>query len=183
MIKINLLPGPKAKKVKKQAEAQSQVVLAGLIFIGIVLICGYSLFGLNKEINRLNNSKIKLNKDLAQLKEVVKEVENFEENKKNLEEKNRIIEQLKKNQTGPVYILDEIGRNLDPLKLWLISLTVRGKNLELKGKSITNSDIVEFIKQMKGSKFFKDVSLVESRQMTEANISVYSFTLKSVIVL
>ena len=183
MIKINLLPVPKAGKIKKRAEAQSQLILSGLVLISITIFCSYTWFDLNKSVKRLEAEKIKVNKELSRIKEKVKEVADYEKNKESLEDKNRIIGQLKKNQSAPVHVLDEISQSLEPLKLWLLSMFVRGDSLELNGRAITNSDIVEFINNLKGSKYFTDVLLLESRQVMEANIPVYSFKLRATVVL
>ena len=183
MIRINLLPLPKARKIKKRAELRSQFVLTGLLFVFIIIICSYFWFDLNKNINRLQDTKVKTTKELAELKEKVKEVENYEENKKSLEEKNRIIEQLKKNQSGPVHLLDEISVTIEPLKVWVINLSVQGNEVNIDGKAITNSDIVEFINNLKASKYFSNISLIESRQVIESGIPVYSFKLRSTLVL
>lgn len=183
MIKINLLPVPKARKIKKRAEVRSQLILTGLIFGLITIICSYFWLDLNREYKQLQETKTKATKELAELKEKVKEVENYEQNKKSLEEKNRVIEQLKRNQSGPVHLLDEISISLEPLKVWLVSISVQENRVDLDGKAITNSDIVEFINRLKSSKYFSDILLIESRQVIEGNIPIYSFKLKSTLVL
>jgi type IV pilus assembly protein PilN len=183
MIRINLLPVPKARKIKKQAEMRSQFVLGGLVLLIVVIFCGYSWYDLNKRVSDLEAEKEKSTKELKVLKEKVKEVESYEANKKMLQEKNAIIEQLKKNQSGPVHILDEISNGVDPLKLWLISLNVKGNSVDLSGKAITNSDIVEFVKKLKSSKYFSDVMLLESRQIVQQGISIYQFKLTATVVL
>ena len=120
---------------------------------------------------------------MKELKEKVKEVESYEENKKNLQEKNAIIEQLRKNQSGPVHILDEISTGVESLKLWLDSLNVKGNSVDLSGKAITNADIVEFVDRLKKSRYFSNVTLLESRQVVEDGISIYQFKIKSTVVL
>jgi type IV pilus assembly protein PilN len=183
MIRINLLPVPKARKIKKQAEMRSQYVLAGLVLVIVVIFCGYSWYDLNKRVKDLEAKKAKSTQELKQLKEKVKEVESYEENKKTLQEKNAIIEQLRKNQSGPVHILDEISAGVDPLKLWLESLNVKGNSVDLTGKAITNADIVEFVKRLKASKYFSEVTLLESRQVVQEGISIYQFKIQSTVVL
>jgi type IV pilus assembly protein PilN len=183
MIRINLLPLPKARKIKKRAELRSQLVLTGLLFVLILIICSYFWFDLNKKIRQLQDTKVRTTQELAELKEKVKEVENYEQNKKNLQEKNQIIEQLKKNQSGPVHLLDEISIGLEPLKVWLISLSVQGNQVDIDGKAITNSEIVEFINNLKASKYFSDIVLIESRQVIDSGIPVYSFKLRTTLVL
>jgi type IV pilus assembly protein PilN len=183
MIKINLLAVPKARKAKKQMEVQYELVLAGAL-IGFVLVaCGYFWYLLDSRIGRLQDDKAKANVELTALKQKVKEVENYENNKKVLEEKNRIIEQLKKNQGAPVRLLDEISRSVDPLKIWLGTISVQGSQVEIDGRAITNSDIVEFINNMKNTKFLTDIQLIESRQAVELNVPIYNFKLRCAMVI
>lgn len=182
MIKINLLQVPKARKAKKASEVQYELVLGGVL-IGLAIVgCVYWWFLLDSKISSLQRDKINANNVLAALKEKVKEVENYENNKKILEEKNRIIEQLRKNQAVPVRLLDQVSRSMDPLKIWLVALSAQGAAIDIDGKAITNSDIVEFINNLKNSKFFTDVQLLESRQSMEFNIPVYSFKLRCAMV-
>lgn len=183
MIKINLLPVPKARKAKKQMEVQYELVLAGVL-IGFVLVaCIYFWYLLDSRIGRLQSEKARANVELTSLKEKVKEVENYENNKKVLEEKNRVIEQLKKNQGAPVRLLDEISRSMDPLKIWLTNITEQESRVDIDGKAITNSDIVEFINKLKSTKFFTDIQLIESRQAVEFNVPIYNFKLRCTMVI
>ena len=184
MIRINLLPTGKAKRVKKRTELQTQLMLAGVSVGLTVILCGYFWWQLNHQITVLRNERGKATKERDDLKEKVKEVENFEQNKKVLEEKNRIIAQLKKNQSGPVHLLDELSKNL-PDRVWLVSMNEQGGKLDLEGRAITNADIVDFINNLKRSPFFKDVQIVESRQANdnEKKISIYNFKLTGTIVL
>jgi len=184
MIRINLLPTAKAKRTKTRTELQTQLMLAG-VSLGLTLIlCGYFWWQLNSQISMLRNDEASATKERNLLQEKVKEVENYEANKKLLEEKNRIIEQLKRNQSGPVHLLDEISKNL-PERVWLLSLKEEGGKIDLDGRAITNADIVDFINNLKRSPFFKDVQIIESRQTNdnEKKIALYDFKLTCTIVL
>lgn len=183
MIKINLLPVAKARKAKKQMEVQYELILAGVLMGFVLVVCVYFWYLLDSRISRLKVEKIKANAELTVLRQKVKEVENYENNKKALEEKNRIIEQLKKNQGVPVRLLDEISRSMDPLKIWLGSITAQGSQVDIDGKAITNSDIVEFINKMKNTNFFTDIQLIESRQAVELNVPIYNFKLRCTMVI
>lgn len=183
MIKINLLPVPKARKVKEAAQIRHEIVLAGVLLGFVISGCLYFWFRLNTEINRLQDEKASINKELVVLKDKVKEVENYENNKKVLEEKNQVIKQLKKSQELPVRLLDQVSRGINPLKIWLTSLSAQGTNVDMDGKAMTNSDIVEFINNLKASKFFKDIQLVESRQAVESNVAIYNFKIRCSMVI
>ena len=107
----------------------------------------------------------------------MKQVEDFEKRKKLLEEKNRIIEQLEKSRAGPVRVLDHVSQSLDPLKLWLVRLNVRGNDVELEGRAMSNDDVVEFVNNLRRTNFFTNILLAESRAGTEQKFNLYQFKL------
>lgn len=183
MIKVNLLGGPKAKKVQKAMEVQYELVLAGLL-VGMAIVgCFFFLSSINSRISALNSEKAQATIELAELKKKVKVVEDFEKNKKILERKNALIEELKKNQSAPVHFLDEISGSMDPLKIWLSSLSIKSQKLELSGTAISNSDIVEFINALGRSKYFAQIQLIESRKALVGLASVYKFKIRGITVL
>ena len=49
------------------------------------------------------------------------QVQQFEQRKAQLQQRVALIEQLRKDQTGPVHMLDQISRALPPM-LWLTEL-------------------------------------------------------------
>ena len=177
MIKINLLGVPRARKARKQAEGRSQIILGGVVIGATLIAVGYSWYLLDQRLSNLQKQKEGMETHLAQLKAKVKEVENFEKDKAAFEEKIRVIEQLRKNQSGPVHVLDEISRSL-PDRVSLTSLASQANQLDLEGRAVTNAAIVEFIANLKNSKYFTDVELIESREVKESDISAYSFRLK-----
>lgn len=177
MIKINLLPSQKAKKGKKKLEIQSQLILASIVLSVLFLVLGYIWILLNEKVDGLTADKTKLTTELGVLKAKVKEVENYERDKKAVEEKIQVIEKLRKNQSIPVLLLDQISRSL-PEKVWLVSVVEQNGVIDLEGKATTNSEIVDFINNLKRSSLFKDVQILESRQNPEGTISIYTFKLK-----
>jgi len=177
MIKINLLTPEKTKKTKKKVQMESQLIWLGLAAVLLVVAwyAGWSV--LDDSVERLNADKVRLTQELAQLKVQVKEVENFEADKLKAQEKIQVIQQLRKNQSIPVYLLDEISKRL-PDRVWLMSLREQSGTVELTGQATTNHEIVDFINNLKEASAFQDIQIVESRQNKEQNITVYSFRLK-----
>ena len=179
MIKINLLPVKRAaKKAKVPVDTAVFQLVVGL---GVVLVflgaCGYRWQMLVDEVTLKTQIKESKTRELEVLKKKVQEVEDYEKNKRLLEDKNRIIEQLRKNQGGPVRLLDYLSQSLDPLKIWLT--TVDGDaQVAINGKALTNDDIVQFIRNLQQSGFFTDVMLEESRQAPEEGLIIYQFRLK-----
>ena len=179
MIKINLLPVKRAaRKAKVPVDTAMFQVVVGL---GIVLVfvgaCGYRWQMLVDEVALKTQIKESKTKELDALKKKVQEVEDYEKNKRLLEDKNRIIEQLRKNQGGPVRLLDYLSQSLDPLKIWLTSVDGDAQ-VAINGKALTNDDIVQFIRNLQQSGYFTDVMLEESRQAPEEGLIIYQFRLK-----
>ncbi|HIE65430.1 MAG: PilN domain-containing protein [Nitrospira sp.] len=180
MIEINLLTPHRAKTTKRKVEIQAQLIVVIAVCLVTLLICGFFWGKLNDKVSVLNSETSELSAELVQLKMKVKEVKNYERNKKVVQEKIEIIDQLRKNQSVPVHLLDEISRSL-PDRAWITSLSESRGSIDLDGKAVTNNDIVEFIDNLKESSFFGDVQILESRKSIEGNIPVYFFRLKGVI--
>ncbi len=178
MIKINLSTIKKGvKKSKKKIEFQSQIIGAVALIILTVAGAGYGWMWLNSKVSRLENEKALANKELTSLKEQVKVVENYEKDKKNFEDKISVIEQLKKNQTGPVIMLDEISKNI-PERVWLTKITESGGRINMEGNAISNTDLANFVNSLKNAKGFSNIELTESKGAIEANIPIYTFKLQ-----
>src|SRR3989475_596814 len=159
----------------------ARIVLVGLgILLVFVGACGYRWLMLVDEVALQTQLKESKTKELESLKKKVQEVEDYEKNKQLLEDKNRIIEQLRKNQGGPVRLLDYLSQSLDPLKVWLTNVD-GDKEITLTGKALTNDDIVEFIRNLQQSGYFAGVLLEESRQTTEEGLIIYSFRIKMAV--
>ena len=182
MITINLLPVKRAGK-KTKAPADEALMQLG-IGLGVALIflgaCGYRWQMLVDEVALQTQLKESKTKEVEALKNKVHEVEDYEKKKLSLENQVRLIEQLRKNQGGPVRLLDYLSQSLDPLKVWLSSVEGDAQ-VTVAGKALTNDDIVEFIKNLQQSKYFSSVTLQESVQALDEGVTVYSFKLAMIV--
>lgn len=173
MIKINLLPVKKKRKPK--VEIPKIPILPMVLVTAVTLIAvGFVWFTVESKISKLKTEKASKEKTLADLKTKIKDVENFEKDNKKLEEKKNIIEQLKKNQSGPLRLLDELSSCL-PERVWLSTLNESGGTVSVEGFAFSNSDIVIFVNNLKGSKYLSDVGLIESKQTAQEKVPVYNF--------
>lgn len=177
MIKINLLGAQRTKKKKKKVGVESQLIWFGLFMVLLALgwFSGWRMF--DQRVASLKSVALDRSQELAALKVQVKAVENFEANKKIVKDKIQVIQKLRKNQSVPVFLLNEISQRL-PERVWLDSLTQRAGAIELTGKATTNSDIVDFTNNLKNIPSFQNVQILESRQGKDGNISIYSFRLQ-----
>ena len=177
MIKINLLPYQKAAKVKRQQALEAQLLLAVLMLAVLTAALGFFWWVLNDNIAEQQATRQNMQAHLEVLKKKVQEVQDVEQKKALVEGKIAIIAQLKKNQQGPVRVLDELSRHL-PNRVWLTSLTQVGDGFDLEGRAVTNFEIVDYFNNLKKSTFITNLELVESRQGAEGALNVYNFKLK-----
>jgi len=115
---------------------------------------------------------------VAVLKQKAKKVEDFEKKKKLLEKKSKIIDDLEKSRSGPVKVLDSISVSLNPLKLWLVKLGVKGEKVALEGRAMENDDVVGFVNNLRKGDVFTNIDLVEIRSKMESKVKVFQFKLK-----
>ena len=178
MIKINLLP-TKKKPPKKVIDLQQQVILAVLVLILVVIAMGYYWKTQNDRIAKLENEKAATEKQIADQDNMLKEVKNVEEARKKVSEKIEIIEKLKKNQAGPVRLLDAVSNAL-PKGVNIASLSENNNSVNIEGAAFTNEDVVRFIDNLKASPLLKDVMLLETTQTTQDKIDIYKYKLQFV---
>ena len=123
MIKINLLTVERQRVKKKLAfdPGQKVIALGSLLLVAAVLLIGWRYWSLDKESKRLDTEIAAAVSETARLKAILAEVQRFEQRSAQLGERVSLIEQLRRDQTGPVHLLDQISRALPPL-LWLTNV-------------------------------------------------------------
>src|SRR5262245_1039352 len=119
MIKINLLAEKKAAKAKvavsglktESTTGTSNVLLSGILLLG-VLVAGGWWWVESKQLKKWTGEVARAEQELQRLQEVRKKGEMYKKQKELLERKIQLITDLKKKQTVPVHILDQISKNL-----------------------------------------------------------------------
>jgi len=173
MIKVNLLPGKRKKKAKPLPTFLLSIIA---VTVGTLLVMAYLVFFFNSRLSARKEQFASNEKKIAELKEKIKAVEDFEQRNKTFKQRNEIIEQLSKNKSLPVKILDEIS-SLLPTGIWLQTMTVTGETINLEGAGFTNPEIVSFVDNIKNSKMFTEVYLQESKSADIEKIPAYKFKL------
>jgi len=173
MIKVNLLP---LKRKKKPKPLPSFLVITILITVVICILMAYLTFFFNSRLSVKKKQFAANETKIAELKEMIKTVEDFEQRNKTFKERNDIIEQLSKNKSLPVKILDEFSALL-PNGIWLQTMSIAGGTINLEGYGFTNNDIVSYVDNIKNSRMFTDVYLQESKSVEAERVAVYMFKL------
>ena len=164
MIRINLIAEARTDKARKPLftfdsgnEALGNVVLAAII-VAAMLFCGYEYFTLRSSLSGLGTKITDANRERERLKEILKKGEEFKAQRELLKRKVELITELKRNQSVPVHLLDQVSRNL-PEFLWLDQLSEQGNNVSLVGKATNYNAVSNLYNNLRDSSFFVDVVL------------------------
>ena len=173
MIKVNLLPIKKKKKAKRVPTfAVAALALAGVS----VVVMLYLLYFFNAKFEDRKKKIAENEQKIAELEKKIKDVADYEKRNQDYKMRKDIIEQLGKSKTIPVKVLDEVSKQL-PNGVWLTAFDFRGADLTLNCIGFTNTDVVNYVNNLKNSKLFSDVYLRESVQAQSSGFSVYNFSI------
>jgi type IV pilus assembly protein PilN len=161
MIKINLVSEARAAAAKKGAPAvtaapgkSNNLLFIACIALGLLYIAG--MWWHLKSVSDDYASKIRsAQQEVDRLKSIIEEVNGYEKKKANLEAKINLINELKRNQKGPVRLMDEVSRALPDL-VWLTDMSVASNVITIRGKSMTPNAVANFIENMKKSSYFAE---------------------------
>lgn len=188
MIRINLLGQPQERQRKTRRAAavstesgQKIAVACSLILVLAGLGVGWWYWSLRQQGTRLADDIATAEQEVARLRSLIVQVEQFEARKAQLQQRVTLIEQLRRGQSGPVHMLDELSRGL-PEMLWLVQLEQKGGDVLIDGQSTTLTALSDFVDNLSGSGWFKrPVEIVDSQvdRATGATAELIRFTVKA----
>ena len=176
MIRINLLTVERERGKKRSAAgsggasfglAQKLTVACSLILVLTGLYIGWRYLSLTRESDRIDEDIAKAQEEAGRLHSLILQVQQFEQRRAQLSQRVTLIEQLRKGQTGPVHMLDQISRSLPPM-LWLTELK-QGASGEVvvDGRCTTLTSLSDFVANLEATGYFKKSIEIVSSQ-TEA---------------
>lgn len=183
MIRINLLSvdRERTKRAALIPPGQRVTLAASLIVLGTFLFIGWWFWSLHRASVRVDEDLAKGEREMQQLRSVLAQVQKFESSKAQLQQRVTLIEQLRRGQSGPVHILDEIVKAV-PERLWLTDLTQKGDDIVLVGMTTSFTGLSDFVANLEGSTWFKKpIDIVDSQVTTDAkNGDIFKFSVKAV---
>jgi len=183
MIRINLLAvdrGP-AKKARTPGVTAAQRVTIGaaLILIATIVAVGWWFWALRARSAKLDDDIAQAEKEANQLRSVLAQVQKFETRKAQLQQRVTLIEQLRRGQSTPVHLLDEVSRAL-PDRLWLITMLQRGNDFTIEGRTTTLTGLSDFVSNLEASPWFKKpVEIVDSAVDQGPNGDLVRFSIRA----
>jgi len=177
VIKINLLSeGRTAAARAPQAAALATGKINNAVFLGCVAIAVVYFLGMWWHVASVkrdwDDKNQKAQAEVDRLKSIIDEVNGYEKKKANLEAKINLINDLKRNQHGPVRLMDEVSKALPDL-VWLNEMNLTGQTIGIRGKAMTPNAVANFIENLKKSPYFAEPKFEALNQ--EGNI--YNFGL------
>jgi len=184
MIRINLLASERAQSKKKLTFHTGQKPLTigcALILVVAVLLIGWRYWSLSRQSSQIDRELASAQLEKARLQSVIQKVDEFEQRKAQLSQRVVLIEDLRKEQKGPVHMLDELSKGLPPM-LWLTEVKQVGADVVITGNSTTQTGVSDFISNLEGSGYFKksiDIVGTKTVPMPQPPGELVSFTLRA----
>ncbi len=172
MIRINLLPHRQLKREARQRQFGMMAVLsaiaaAGTVFLGSTLINNQTDNQISRN-NRLNDEIAKLDKEIADIKDLKDQIRVMLERK-------QVVENLQTDRNQSVVILDELSRQL-PDGMFYKSIKQQANKITLEGVADTNARVATLVRNVNGSNWLTTPNLVEIKSVTNNNAKQNVFT-------
>ena len=166
MIRINLLSVSERQASRKrgggvgvalQLAGQKLTIACSLILVLAVVGIGWRFWTINRESTQLDEEISAEQQETTRLHSVIQQVQQFEQRRAQLQQRVVLIEQLRKGQTGPVHMLDQVSRALPPM-LWLTELKQNEKTpgeVLIEGRATTLTSLSDFVSNLEATGYFK----------------------------
>lgn len=162
MIRINLL-GHEAPKGKRRAipsltiggSENAGFILAIVATVVLVAVAWWWQRGNLQRYGTLHAAVVAEQADLAAIAD---QVRSLEDRRAFVNQKRAVIIDLKKSQSGPVLLLDQLSREL-PDSLWLTDLTLADGNVSIVGQALSPVAVADFVTNLRLSSYFADTFL------------------------
>jgi type IV pilus assembly protein PilN len=165
LIKINLLTvdRERAKRKAKFQVGQKVTVGCSLILVAAARVVGWWFWSLQRASADLDQQIADAERETQRLQSVIQQVTQFEARRAQLQQRVTLIEELRKGQTGPVHLLDQISKAL-PEAMWLTDLRQAANDITLEGRCTSLNSLSDFVSALEASELFeRPVEILDSR--------------------
>jgi type IV pilus assembly protein PilN len=182
MIRINLLK-PEKKELGEEpvglapeVREKRRTPLASLIILLAIVAVGALYYMQDKTIKEEKSLLNVAQEEKKQLQYVTAALEELEHQKATLQRKINLINSLKARQEIAVRTMDELSKNI-PGWVWLIETTYTAQEITIKGRSLSNNLIADYVYSLENSPYLSDVKIVSIAQRSVQSNQFLEFTL------
>ncbi len=172
MIRINLLEtdrGAAKGGVATFDLAQKVTVVGSLILLLAALGIGWRYWTLELQAAALQRELAEARAEETRLQEILKQVQGFEAPRAQLQQRLTLIDELRRGQSAPVHMIDQISRAL-PEMTWLTGLRQSGYDVTIDGRCLSLTSLSDFVGNLEASRYFqRPVEILESSVVSGNN--------------
>ena len=182
MIRINLLAVERSRAKHKVSFLVTQkiTIVCSFVLILAIVFVGWQYLSLIKDSKQADDDLAAAQQETTRLHSIILQVQQFEQRKAQLQQRVQLIEQLRKGQTEPVHMLDQVSRALPPM-LWLTELKQTGNDVVIDGRCMVLTSLSDFVSNLEASGYFKkSVEIVNSQaEPSSAAGNLIKFSIKA----
>ena len=162
MIRINLLghqaAKPKRRSVPEFSVGGSETAPYILAIVATVVIVAAAWWWQSRAYSTLQVRHAEVTVEQQQLADIAESVRALEDRRAVVGQKLGVILDLKKSQSGPVLLLDQLSSELSD-SLWLTDLTLSEGSVSIIGQALSEIAIADFAQNLRLSSYFADTVL------------------------
>lgn len=174
MIRINLLPHREIKRAARRRQFNYLLALTLVLAAGVI---GLGQIWLSTRLDNQEERNSVLQLEITKLDSQIKEIKKIREETQALLERKQVVETLQSNRTEVVHLFDEVIRIL-PEGLYIKSLKQTGDEINLSGYTQSSARVSTLMRNLEGSPWFEQPTLVEIKAATVNNLRANEFSLK-----
>ena len=148
MIRINLLPH---REEKRKARQKQFAILSGMAAVVGLIIASLLWVVFDAQITNQQGRNKYLTDEIVKLDKQIDEIKRIREETASLLSKKQVVEGLQSNRSEPVYLLDQLLRQL-PEGLYLKSFKQTGAKISVTGYAQSNARVSAFMRNIEVSK-------------------------------
>ncbi len=154
----------------------NNILLMAMLGLGVLAAAGY-WFIKNRQEAAVVQQVAERAAEAQKLESIIKEVDDYKARKTSLETKIQVINDLKKNQKGPVRILDRISQDLPDL-VWMEKMILAGPQISVEGRGLNPNAIANFVKNIADDPLFDEPAVGDIKQESAGvGMAVYRYTM------
>jgi type IV pilus assembly protein PilN len=164
MIRVNLLSEkPKVAPARFTLDESKKILIGGIAIMALsIAYVGWSYMSLLQRAADVETSIEAARAEEQRLIKVISEVHDFEARRARLEQRVALIEELRRGQTAPVHILDQVSRSLPDL-VWLTRIGQSGYDITIEGNCLSLTSLSDFVGALEHSRYFaRPVEIINS---------------------
>ena len=180
MIRINLLPH---REEKRKARQKQFAMLSGLAAAIGLAVAGALWVIFDAQIENQKDRNKYRTAEIVNLDKQIDEIKRIRDETASLLSKKQVVEGLQSNRSEPVYLLDQLLRQL-PEGLYLKSIKQTGEKISVTGFAQSNARVSAFMRNIDASPYLGNPNLIEIKAVTvntqRANEFILDFLIKRV---